>query len=267
MKKAYVPAIVVSLAFVLVLSLGFSNVESPDVNKRYEREKKMLAIKYGSINISKKSAKKEKKSREEREQERLMLRYELEKLTLAIKYGDMETVRGIIENNPEVLKTRSYRDPLYYAAEYSRIEIAKYLIGKGAKVKTRTFRNAIYEACHTNDEVKIDMIKLFISAGADINQASSSPPLEIAVNCNDIDLINLFLSLGADPNLKNEDDGGTAVFFSESPKVARLLIDNGARVVDIWDGRGRTPLHSAQNPEVALLLIGEGLNVNAQDDY
>jgi ankyrin repeat protein len=52
---------------------------------------------------------------------------------VAIAKGDIETVKKLIEYGADVNETSDGMTPLMYAARYNKVDIAKYLIEKGAR--------------------------------------------------------------------------------------------------------------------------------------
>jgi hypothetical protein len=59
-------------------------------------------------------------------------------------------------------------------------------------------------------------------------------------------LVNALLHLGADPNNAKGFHGTTPIFHAPTARVASLLIDHGARVRDVKDSNGATPLDYAR---------------------
>ena len=55
-----------------------------------------------------------------------------------IKEGNYDAVKGLIENGTNINRKSTGLTPLMFAARYNRANIAKLLISKGAKLKTKS---------------------------------------------------------------------------------------------------------------------------------
>ncbi|WP_299778279.1 ankyrin repeat domain-containing protein [uncultured Formosa sp.] len=63
--------------------------------------------------------------------------YEVNLLCKSIAKGDTEIVKKLIESGEDVNKKSNGLTPAMYAAKYNRVDILKYLIAKGANLKTK----------------------------------------------------------------------------------------------------------------------------------
>lgn len=108
------------------------------------------------------------------------------------------------------------------------------------------------------------MLKLLLEAGANPNMQDDyamTPLLELAGGRKEhrVDAIQLLIDFGAHVNKSNK-WGVTALMFARNPKVAKLLINNGAWLNTQSDS-GSTPLIAAMErgeSEVVKVLIEEG---------
>ncbi|KAJ5078048.1 cyclin-dependent kinase inhibitor 2c [Anaeramoeba ignava] len=116
---------------------------------------------------------------------------------------------------------------------------------------------------HTN----LDIVKLLVEKGADINEKSGYSPLHYAMEGYSSDDISAFLILkGADVNIKmNYTPFHFACIHQASPKIIKLFIEAGA---EINLPANNTPLHYAciykSGFEVVKLLIENGANIHAK---
>jgi len=152
--------------------------------------------------------------------------------------GDLNKVKERIEADPALLELKddNGNTPLISACLNRQVEVANFLIDKGADVKARGRFNfttlAWASRVHDQDTA---IIRRLIDEGADVNAQS---PLHWAA-------------------------------LEGCYQVAKLLIDNGANVNAVGNN-GVTPLHRAAQGgylDVAKLLIEHGADVNSFDKY
>lgn len=103
-----------------------------------------------------------------------------------------------------------------------------------------------------------------INAGADVNQVTSGDtPLRMAIMTKKVDILKLLIKKGADIEQRNS-RGVTPLFVVEDPDIARILLDAGADV-NARDNYGNTVLlaHS-YGPEDELfdLFLERGAEIN-----
>jgi len=133
-----------------------------------------------------------------------------------------------------------------------------------------------------NEEAKIEVAKVLIAHGADVNKASSSgtTPLHAAAYLNKLEMAKLLVAHGADVSaVATRIWGYTPLHMASkygSKEVVQFLL---TRVdVNVRDAHGFTPLHVAvgrregiddDNSEVVDILIAHGADVNAKtkDDF
>ena len=197
----------------------------------------------------------------------------------AATYHNLEIAKILIASAADVNDCRSYGTPLHKAAASGSLEIAALLINNGAEVNNGNRDNDFFplhkaaaagqsqmidfliaEGAEVNIKTKRgetplhltanrDTAERLISRGADINAYSEfcGTPIQNAISKKRFDVAELLLDRGADVKSKN------ALWSAlDSPKVAKLLILNGADVNDYWEfqpyvvARGKiTLLHSA----------------------
>jgi uncharacterized protein len=137
----------------------------------------------------------------------------------AAAYGDLERVRELVEAEPE-LTNRVGSDghlPLALSCFFLNIEIAKYLLGKGADVNAASQNNQRVTPLHAaaaSQSVAITQMLLQHGADANARQNGGFTPLHSAAQNGQIDLIKLLLEHGAQPDVK-ADDGKTPLDLAE----------------------------------------------------
>jgi ankyrin repeat protein len=188
-----------------------------------------------------------------------------------IRQGRTENVKKLIEKDPELVHTRiGGIYPLHQAVRHGRMEIAKFLISKGADVNKfgkdvtefAPFEfTPVTEAIRSNN---IDMIKMFVAEGADVNRLTSMGEsyLHFAAFLNRPDLAEYFIDLGLNVDIRKNGNMSPlhiAVIVGNR-EVAELLIRKGADL-DLRSTDGGTPLHfaiAAGHQEIAEFLRSRG---------
>lgn len=225
----------------------------------------------------------------------------------AVKIGDLELVKFLIENYEISLELadRDGRTALYMALCDENMEIAKYLIEKGANIHasnkygTRAFDMLL----RTRD---MELIEEFISKGCELNykNSKSATTLHWAASSNNIELVKRILRetpftlmdsndegempidfctygemfkfiLKTEPRLEMNrchSDGYYSIhkfIFSGIKDIAEIMLDEGIDI-NIKGIEGNSLMHCAvasQNLELIQMLIDRGSDVNIKNKY
>jgi ankyrin repeat protein len=192
-----------------------------------------------------------------------------ETLYRAIRDGDLEKTKMLLTDFPNINQRLLICTPLEYAVQSKQRAVAEYLISKGANVNPTDYSQEapILEFAILSGDV--NMIKLLVDKGADINAAKA---LNAAVMMNNIEAVKLFLKHGASVNLP--DVGGETALHNAVEdgqiQMIKLLLEHGANI-DAKNELDETPLHSfihlpyevePKLLEVAKLLLDKGANPN-----
>ncbi|UJR21184.1 hypothetical protein I4U23_024282 [Adineta vaga] len=162
-------------------------------------------------------------------------------LVTAVQYGYYDRVTELINADPQLASTpvQDNITLLHWAAINNRIEIAQYLLNKGAKID---------------------------ASGGALN----STPLHWAVRDGKLDMILFLLSNGAQPELMDGEGFACihlASIFGHSAIVAYLIAKG--QNIDLLDKAGMTPLmhaaHKAKGRDPTQLLIRLGASINYQN--
>ncbi len=188
----------------------------------------------------------------------------------AAEKGDLETVKSMLKNNPELLNDFSGsegRCPLHSAIRGKHSDVAVYLIGRGADVNARTpygssvMNYAAYWGL-------ADIAELLIEKGADVKNDSNrggATPLYMAAAAQNREIAELLLKHGSDVNKKIV-TGSTALMraaVTGNIKIVKLLVGHGAEIDVREKMNGVTPLFKAVqrgHKKVTEFLLSKGAN-------
>ncbi len=184
--------------------------------------------------------------------------------------GDLAKVKELLAKDPSMLNTKGHNEkaPLHWAAQGGRLELAKYLIAKGANVNELNIQKEtplVYAA----EGGHLKLAEMLIAKGADVNIRTTlgAAPIHYALWAGKTDLVMLLAAKGAD--LKTPRLQGYALLHEaaggEAPDIVEMLLKKGI-ALDIKTEFGATPLHYAAmrgTPGIVSLLIKKGADVNA----
>ena len=141
--------------------------------------------------------------------------------------GDIETVKSVIGQNPDLINSFSVDgfSPLGLACFFGQFEVAKYLVEKGANVNqpsNNPFRVApIHSACSISN---YPIAELLLKNGADVNvkQQAGVTPLHQTAHNGNLSLTQLLIDNHADVNAKM-DNGKTPLLMAEEGSDSNML--------------------------------------------
>jgi ankyrin repeat protein len=187
------------------------------------------------------------------------------------------TTRVMLERAKQAKKNRA----LFEAVKKADVEQVRLLLAGGAAVdakwgdvntKEEEKRAGAYEAgdtplCCAVNPSNMDVVKLLVEAGADVN-GGRWPPLCRAVDENNTAIAEYLIDHGANVNVYPIDEGWgplqETVVISNSVAMAKLLLARGADI----NSKGYPVLNSAvyeKRKDLCEFLIQRGANVNAKD--
>ena len=188
--------------------------------------------------------------------------------------GDLETVKKLIKQNPELVNSKNSfgRFPLEMAASTGQVEIVRFLLEHGADVKmNRNGATALHMAALYGG--KTELITLLLKNEADMNArtANGQTPLNLAVIGKQKAIAELLLDRGAEINLENQ-NFTQLLNISASGGIQRIVDIALKKEVDFSfrTEKGSTLLHSASEgglTELAELLLSKGLNMETANIY
>jgi ankyrin repeat protein len=134
--------------------------------------------------------------------------------------------------------------PLFHAAKHNQLEIAKYLLSKGAKA--HLFSTAGITPLHlaTGFQRNHEMVRLLLAHGADVNakgHGDDTPLHQAAKDSKEPEVVKELIAHGADVNARNKRGRTPLMESCYVPEITKHLIDKGA-IVNQQDVEGRTAL-------------------------
>ncbi len=201
----------------------------------------------------------------------------------AAQKGDMETVRSLVENNPDLVNAvdDSKRTPLHYAALSQNPALVEFLISRGADIKARELNGGtpLHFAAYGGNTA---VVSILIQKGSDLhakNNMGQTPAFYAAmnghlevlqnlvnegaeVNIKDIrnwspvllaswsghtDVVSFLLQKGVDINAAEEETWAPihAAAFAGHTEVCRVLVEHDPKLLNAASRNGDTPLHWA----------------------
>jgi ankyrin repeat protein len=181
-------------------------------------------------------------------------------------------VQMLLENGatPTQARTDNGISPLFVAAEFGRIDVARVLLESGAAVNQARTDDGATPLSISAQEGHVEMVRVLLAHGASVNQATiddGSTPLHTATWDYHVDVVNVLLANGATVNQATTDTGTTPLLIAAYDgllDVVQVLLENGAAVNQARTDDGGTPLHSAAwqgHSEVAQLLAVFGAKI------
>lgn len=167
---------------------------------------------------------------------------------------------------------RNGNRPLCVACEEGHLDVVKLLIENGANVNMhdRMHNKPLYYACKNGH---LDVAKWLILKGSEVDVGSidyNITPLYIACNEGHFDVVKLLVKRRANIHVKDR-WGKTPLYYACEKgyfDIAKFLIKNGANV-NQKDDIGDTPLYYAYTNghfKIVKLLIEKGVDVNEFDE-
>jgi ankyrin repeat protein/beta-lactamase regulating signal transducer with metallopeptidase domain len=196
---------------------------------------------------------------------------------LAASAGDLDEVKRLVEEGVDA-NTRAKGSggwtPLFAAVFGDHIDVARFLITKGADVNAKDMAGLtpLHNSC---EQGKRNMAELLIAEGADVNarDLAGRTPLHrmFIIGRDHMDVAELLIAEGANVNAKVTGTRWTPLHYaveSGDARIVRLLSDNDADI-NAPTTDGQTPLHIAcecGHKDVVEMLVAKGADINAKDD-
>lgn len=199
-------------------------------------------------------------------------------LSIAAKQGGEDVVLILLENKANVdVCDMNGTTPLMIAAQRDHSGIVNLLLKYGANIKAvdRQKHTALHFAARNHSTSTTMSLLLENTSEVDVISLAGMTPLMIAAQNDLPGNVEILLAHGANPNRSCHDQMTPlhrAAACADSSKTLALILGKNAKVVDLRDIDGETPLMSALrfdhicNVEV-LLAHGANPNLRQEDGY
>ncbi|MGL5029329.1 MAG: ankyrin repeat domain-containing protein [Wolbachia pipientis] len=198
-----------------------------------------------------------------------------EKLLTAVQNGNLNKVKDLTNQNANVNTRDKYSwTPLHWAAYKGHLEVAEFLVKKGADINAASENlygsRPIHIAIENNNK---NIIEFLLSKEVGVNDTDKQgyTPLHYAAWRGRLEVAKFLIEKGADINAADTSTTGKKPIHvaaeNNSESVIEFLLEKGVSV-DEADKNGWTPLHYAARfgqPEVAKFLIEKGADINVAD--
>jgi ankyrin repeat protein len=192
----------------------------------------------------------------------------------AVDFGFREIVELLVSRGSDVnAQDFAGETPLQVAALDDRLELARFLLEKGAETEIRGTQARTALLFVARETGSVEMATLLLDEGAEINlrDAGFETPLDLAAWRGFEALVELFLDRGAEFSATGA-EGRKLVRFSADNGLGRLfrtLAEMGAELT-IENENGGSLLHSASrsgSAELVRQLLDRGMEVHREDRY
>ena len=169
-------------------------------------------------------------------------------LHAAAEGGNSSIMRSILSYDIDINSKddESSATPLIIAVMHNHVEVAKYLLQKGADISLTTESNkrkALHIASQYGSVEAIEML-LSYDSRPDLRDGEGNTPLACAAACGQIEAVNCLLKHGADPFLKGENGWSILHFAAQSGNVIIIetMLSKGLDIDSRGETLGFTPL-------------------------
>jgi len=157
---------------------------------------------------------------------------EIVDLHTAARMGSLESVKDFVSQGADVnSEDAEHFTPLIYAAANDHIDIAAYLLGKGADPNLHSSESGATALLLSSQMGHARIVKLLLDKGGRVNATDNlgmTPLIRAAYSCKDA-IVEILLNRGADVNWKDTLDE-TALNVAERKYKKFVMLDTGRNI-------------------------------------
>lgn len=122
----------------------------------------------------------------------------------AIRAGDIETVRRLFSERPDLINDQTYLGSwLYCSCRENQFAIVQALLDMGADINIGDLEFGMTNVDMAARENHVDILKLFLARGAKITDATMDEnPIFIAIGNGKAEAVQVLLEAGIDPSIE-----------------------------------------------------------------
>lgn len=187
-------------------------------------------------------------------------------LMSAAERGHVDTAKLLLHYGAKVnIRRPDGRTALIYAFSNGHLELARLLADSGAEFTPKDKEEALRRACESGKSGKIEVVKLFLGQGVDVNAVGKDGwTALLRASSGNIDIVKLLLKHGAYVNAVGGNPSTTTPLMRACLRgkndIVRILVDHGADL-NIKNSDGETALSialSKGNVEIMEFLKAHG---------
>ena len=188
-------------------------------------------------------------------------------LNWAAMCGQIEMARFLLSKGAKVNAMIGGREatPLWTAAESGHPDMVRFLVSKGADIELGTAERQVPLSAAVN---RLDIVTFLLSKGAKVNgdpRFRGETPLSSAALIGNKAVVDLLIAKGADVNLTGK--GGDAPIANAARggciEIAKTLLEHGAKVNPTVGAPSVEMAVKGEHKDMVIFLISKGANVNA----
>jgi ankyrin repeat protein len=147
------------------------------------------------------------------------------------------------------------------------IDLAKYLLSKGAELESKNKGQSPWELVVKHNE--LDILKFYVEYNNnEIPEEMHSVVMMEACDQKNYDIVKYLLEIGVSGNQEDKNNFAALARAADSPEIAKLLLENGAKINKVGY-LGTTPImHAAREGcvEVVKLFIDNGADISIKSN-
>ena len=176
----------------------------------------------------------------------------------AARFGNIESIKKMFQQGFNIeTQTKGGNSALKIASKKNHVQLAKFLISKGAEIDSRSRKKGSTPLHASAKRGHLEIVKLLLQHKANFNIKThkGNTPLNLAAFKNHPDVVKELLKVGA--NLESQNNKGQTPLcqaaIKNSLEVTQILLAHGADPLMV-DNNGNTVIHLAKGNSSDIVL-------------